>query len=86
MMSYRVTFVYETAGMLADAEVTIAELLDAFTGKLLTDRTVGGTLEEVHIDATLADTPRYADVAGIEYREYPVLITGVQRNTYPVTH
>jgi hypothetical protein len=83
-LSYRVVFCYALDGAETTAETTIAALIDAFIAAIFADRTLGGTLESLDVDASEADQPRYVGVAGAEFREYPLRITGVQRSTFPV--
>lgn len=84
LQTYRVTFCYALDGAEETAETTLAGVIDAFIAAVLADRTLGGTLEALAIDASEADTPRYADIVGAETREYPIRIVGQQRNTFPV--
>ena len=84
-VGYRVVFVYALDGNESAAELIVADAIDAFMSALLADRTVGGTLERIMIDATEADRPQYALMSGEEFRQYPITIRGDQRNVYPVT-
>lgn len=82
-MRYRITLAYRVAGAEADAEDKVAELLDALESALYADRTLNGTVESLEADFSMADEPRYAPVAGVEYREYPIVVTVKQSRTYP---
>lgn len=84
MQAYRVTFCYALDGSEETAETTLAAVIDAFISAVLSDRTLSGTLEQLAIDASGADQPRYADIVGSENREYPIRIVGAQRATFPV--
>lgn len=84
MQSYRVVFVYAVEEAEAGAELAVAAVIDLLLDALFADRTLNGTLEQMEVDATEADRPEYARVAGVDYRQYPITIRGVQRKTYPV--
>jgi hypothetical protein len=83
-MAYRVVIGYMVDGAEATAEATVAAILDAFLDAIFDDRTLGGTLEQIEVDASEAAQPRYVGVAGSIAREYPIRITGVQRKAFPV--
>lgn len=84
-MSYRIVFCYAIDGAEQTAETTIAGLIDAFIAAIFADRTLGGTLESLSVDASEADQPRYVDIVGANYREYPIRVTGQQRQVFPVS-
>lgn len=82
-LNYRFTVGYRTDGAPADAEATVARVVDVLVSALYADRTVGNTLERMSVDATAADQPRYTQIGGQEFRQFPVLVMGVQRKTFP---
>lgn len=81
-MQYRVVFSYRVGGDAQSAEESIADLLDALEAALYTDRALGGTVESLEADFSMASDPRYVATAGMEFREYPVVITVKQSRTY----
>jgi len=81
--NYRITFAYRVGGAEDTAEEAIADLLDALETALYQDRTLGGTVESLEADWSAADDPRYAPVAGSEFREYPVMVSVKQSRNYP---
>jgi len=82
--SYRVVFAYAVDKAEATAETTVCALIDAFVNAVFADRTLGGTLEALVVDASGADDPVYIRVSGEEIRSYVVVIRGTQRKTFSV--
>lgn len=78
MLAYRVD------GAEATAETTLMSLVDAFLAALHADLTLGGTVFSLEANSQAADEPDYQLRAGKEYREYPVVVTVVQRDGYNV--
>ncbi len=82
-MNYRIVFAYRVGGDVESAELAVAALVDALEAALYADRSLGGTVESLEADFSAADEPRYVAVAGMEFREYPVVVTVKQSRTYP---
>lgn len=80
-----VLFCYRVDGAESDTETALAEIVDDFLAALYDDLTLGGVVFDLRVDSTAADEPDYQLRAGKEYREYPVIVTVVQRGTYEVT-
>lgn len=83
-IAYRVVFTYAVSDDEQAAENALGPIIDAFVNAILADRTLGGTLERLEIDATEADRPQYALMTGDEFRQYPMTIRGDQRQVFPV--
>ena len=81
-MQYRIVLVYRVGGDVESAEETIADLLDALEAALYADRTLGGTVESLEADFSAASDPRYVATAGLEFREYPIVVIVKQSRTY----
>lgn len=79
--SIRVTFCYRTGGDVATAETTLADVIDAFKAAFYAARKTDSVLRGMTLDLSLANTPRYAELAGQEYREWPCVIYGRQEAT-----
>jgi hypothetical protein len=79
-----VMFYYRLDGAEATAETTLMSLVDAFIQAIQDDLTLGGTVFSTEINSLAADEPEYQLRAGKEYREYPMMLTSVQRSTYEV--
>lgn len=79
-----VMFAYRVDAAEATAETTLAGLVDAFLVALHADLTLAGTVEALETNSLAADEPEYQLRAGKEYREYPVVLTTVQRDSYTV--
>lgn len=78
-------FAYRVEGAEATAETTLMGLVDAFMNAIDADLTLNGTVPGVvSVDSSAADEPEYQLRAGKEYREYPVIVTVVQRDSYTV--
>jgi hypothetical protein len=78
---YFVGIGYRVAGAEATAEADLAALLDAFIAAVYADRTLSGTVASAGLDLTLANSPQYQAVAGVEFRVYPVIVHTTQRAT-----
>lgn len=76
--------VYRVDGAEATAETTLMGLVDAFLQALFADLTLAGTVQALEVTSAAADEPEYQLRAGKEYREYPVIVTVVQRDSYEV--
>lgn len=81
---FYVLFCYRVDGAEAAAEVALMALVDAFLAALHADLTLAGTVFDLKADSAVSDEPDYQLRAGKEYREYPVVVTVVQRGTYAV--
>jgi len=81
-LQYRIVFAYRVGGDASSAEGAIAGLLDALETSLYADRTLGGIVESLGADFSAAGDPRYVATAGLEFREYPVVVTVKQSRTY----
>lgn len=77
-------FAYRVDGAEATAETTLMTLVDAFLVALNADLTLNGTVKSLEVDSATADEPEYQLRAGKEYREYPIIVTVVQQDTYAV--
>ena len=82
--NYLVVFGHAVAGAEQSAERQIADLIDAFIAKWLTDRKINNTCETSKLDLTLADTPTYQVFADQEFRVYPIVVQATQRATFTV--
>ncbi|RMG98266.1 MAG: hypothetical protein D6706_07370 [Chloroflexi bacterium] len=80
-----VMFVYRipTAGE-TTAETSLMALVDAFFAAVNADKTLGGVVDRAEVNSLAADEPDYAMRAGLEYREYPVVVSVTQQGTYEV--
>ena len=81
---YFVSLAYRVDNSEATAETTLMDTLDLFLAAVHADKTLGGTCLEARIDTSLADTPEYVMRAGKEFREFPILVTAVQHDSYTV--
>jgi hypothetical protein len=77
-------FAYRVDGAEATAETTLMDLVDAFLTALYADLTLAGVARSLEADSQAADEPEYQLRAGKEYREYPVVVTVVQQDSYAV--
>jgi hypothetical protein len=77
-------FAYRVDGAETTAETTLMDLVDAFLTALYADLTLAGTARSLEADSQAADEPEYQLRAGKEYREYPVVVTVVQQDSYAV--
>jgi len=77
-------FAYRVDGAEASAETTLMDLVDAFLAALHADLTLNGTVRSLEANSLAADEPEYQLRAGKEYREYPVMVTVVQQDSYSV--
>ncbi|MGL6349601.1 MAG: hypothetical protein ACRC2U_07095 [Aeromonas sp.] len=66
------------------AEATLMTLVDAFFNALDADLTLNGTVFSLQADSQAADEPEYQMRSGKEYREYPIVVTVIQRDSYTV--
>jgi hypothetical protein len=82
---FMVMFCYRVDGAESDAEEALMDLVDAFMEALADDLTLGGTALALEFSSQAADEPDYQLRAGKEFREYPVVVTAVQRSGYEVT-
>lgn len=79
---YNCTLCYRVDDSETAAETTLMGLLDLFIAALMADRTLGNVCKNLTIDLTLADSPQYLIYAGKEYREFPVVVTLRQYDTF----
>lgn len=77
-------FAYRVDGAETTAETTLMAVVDAFLVALDADLTLNGTVKSLDADSQAADEPDYQLRAGKEYREYPVVVTVTQRDSYAV--
>jgi hypothetical protein len=77
-------FAYRVDEAEATAETTLMGLVDGFMDALNADLTLGGVARSLEISSSTADEPEYQLRAGREYREYPVVVTVKQRDSYAV--
>ncbi len=79
-LSFRISFLYRVSGEEADVERSLMLAVDDFIMRFYDDRTLGDTWEgHIELDLSEADTPDYRAMAGQEFRQYPVIVRGVQR-------
>lgn len=79
-----VLFAYRVDGAEGTAETTLMEGVDAFLAALYADLTLDGTVYALEASSAAADEPDYQLRAGKEYREYPMIVTVIQRDSYAV--
>ncbi len=76
---YRVTFGYRVAGAEATAEIALADIVDAFKTAFYADRKDPTTvLRGQGLDLSAGEAPQYQTIAGMEFREYPVVVIAKQ--------
>lgn len=75
---------YRVEGAEATAETTLMTLADAFMNAIDADKTLGGVVHDATADSQAADEPDYQLRAGKEFREYPIVVTVIQRDAYAV--
>lgn len=76
-----VWFGYRVQGAPADAELTLADVVDTFLEFFLEDRKtlrLGGTVESMDVDTSAASAADYSQIGGQEFRLYPMTIRFVQ--------
>lgn len=66
----------------SEAETVLGAALDALQRAVYADKTLGGTVQDTHIDTGLADEPEYRQRAGSEYREFPLVLICRQYDTF----
>ena len=81
-LRYRVPFGYRVMGAEDTAETTMIAAALAFAAAVEDDRTLGATCDQARLDATVADSPPYALVAGDEFRLYPVVVEVTLRRPF----
>jgi len=79
MLGYRVN------GAEATAERDLAELVDAFVAAIYTDLSLGGAVLSATVDSSAADDPDYQLRVGQEYREYPMIVSVLERGAFDPT-
>lgn len=79
-----VMLAYRVDGAEATAETTLMGLADGFMAAINADKTLNGTVVDAVANSQAADEPEYQLRAGKEYREYPIIVTVTQRDTYAV--
>lgn len=77
-------FAYRVDSAEATAETTLAALVDAFLQAVNADKTLNGTALSSEVSSQAADEPAYEVRAAKEYREYPLIVTVTQQDTYEV--
>lgn len=81
---YMVMFAYRVDNAETTAETTLMGLVDDFMQALFADLTLNGTVDSLEVSSLAADEPNYQLRAGKEYREYPVIVSVMQRDAYEV--
>lgn len=81
---FLVVMAYRVDGAESTAETTLMGLVDAFMKAIHDDKTLGGTVFNADVDSQAADEPDYQLRAGKEFREYPLIVSVIQRATYEV--
>ena len=79
-----VMLAYRVDGAEATAETILMGLADAFMNALDADLTLGGVMVDLTADSQAADEPEYQSRSGKEFREYPIMVTVTQRDSYAV--
>lgn len=79
-----VMLAYRVDGAETTAETTLMSLADGFMAAINADKTLNGTVVNAVANSQAADEPEYQMRAGKEYREYPIIVTVTQRDTYAV--
>jgi hypothetical protein len=79
-----VMLVYRLDKNSSTAEVALMGVVDAFLEAIFADLTRGGTVEATSVDTSAADEPTYQLWAGMEYREYPLIVSVIQRTAFTV--
>lgn len=67
------------------AETTLMGLVDAFFAAVNADKTLGDVVDSAEVSSLAADEPEYQLRAGLEYREYPMVVSYTQQGSYEVT-
>ena len=83
---FNVTFAYRVSNAEATAETALMDVLDLFLAAIPADLTLGATCEASDVDTSLADSPEYIQRAGVEFREYPVIVTARQYDSFTAAH
>jgi len=81
---FMVMLVYRLDGAEATAETTLMGIADSLFQAVHNDPTLNGNVDGAEVQSLGADEPDYQLRAGKEYREYPILVTTIQRGTYAV--
>jgi len=81
---YMVNFAYRLDGAETTAEEALMDIIDLFQAALFADRTLGGVCTDIRVDVTLPDAPDYQTRAGKEFREFPVMVTAMQRGAFTI--
>lgn len=81
---FMVMLAYRVDNAEATAETTLMGLVDDFMEALFADLTLSGTVDALEVTSLAADEPDYQLRAGKEYREYPLVVTVIQRGAYTV--
>ena len=87
-IEFNVTFGYRVADAEATVETDLAVLVGRFFTAMIAERNtaLNGTCTSVgKPDFSLARDPRYAPVAGVEFRLYPGVIPTVHRETFSLS-
>lgn len=66
------------------AETTLMGLVDAFFAAVNADKSLGGAVDSAEVSSLAADEPEYQLRAGLEYREYPMVVVYTQQGAYEV--
>lgn len=76
---------YRVKGAEATAELDIAAAVDAFTVAFYaSDRSLGGAGESAELDFGLVGSAEYEQIAGQEFRLYPIVVRVKQRQSMAV--
>lgn len=85
MVDVHVVFGYRVRGAESSAETDIAAAVDAFTAAFYaSDRKLDGAGESAELDFGLVGSAEYQQIAGQEYRLYPIVVRVKQRQSFAV--
>lgn len=76
MLGYRVN------GAEATAERDLSAVVDAFVTAIYADLSLGGAVQSATVDSSAADDPDYQLRVGQEYREYPMIVSVLERGAF----
>ena len=80
-----IVFGYRVKGAEDTAELSIADAVDAFTlAFYASDRKLDGTGESAELDFGLVGSAEYEQIAGQEFRLYPIVVRVKQRQSMAV--
>lgn len=85
MVECHIVFGYRVKGAEETAELAVADAVDDFTlAFYASDRKLGGVGESAEIDFGLVGSAEYEQIAGQEFRLYPIVVRVKQRQSMGV--